>query len=260
MAIVKLKPKENAVFKAIAAQSKNYPDEPFVYKVKEGQLFLNSLPIAIDRTEHVEIIRSLADKRIIEADWLVVSDIDDVFTGAGFCDLAFGKEWAKPLYANYTMLDNPDEIDDYIFINIHPSAIEEIRGINGAVCIANLSPDKDPLAISVHCKSNKIDETYTIHTFRDQSRPSKIIFHAMKQENCGYPVYRKDLIPVTKKENGEDTIKEDENIRKIFLRNTTIREVLEPLIGLGSDYVLIRKDVKLTSSQYELIKAKAKGI
>ena len=260
MAAEKLTPKENAVFRAIAEQSKQYPDEPFVYKVKEGQLFLNSMPIAIDRTEHINIIHNLADRGIIEADWLVVSDIEDTFPGAGFCDLALGKEWAKPLYSSYTFLENPDDINDYIFINIHPSEIEEIRGISGTVCKANLESDKDPLAVSVHCESNKINASYTIHAFRDESRSSKIVFYAMEPDKLGDPVYRDELIDAIKKKNGKDAIKPGENIRKIFLQNRTICDVLGPIVELKSNYILIKKDAKLTRSQFELIKENADSI
>ena len=65
MSIRELDKMERAVFLAIVEQSKLYPDEPFAYDVKAGQIYIiNTLNVSIDRSEHMEIIRKLAEEDI----------------------------------------------------------------------------------------------------------------------------------------------------------------------------------------------------
>ena len=253
---------ERAVFLAIAEQSKLYPDEPFAYNVKAGQIYIaNTLKVLIDRSEHMEIIRKLAEEEIIDADWLVPDNtLSD--SSVTICSFARHRDWAENHFVSEQIIPGGQKYDDYYFINIHPSEIRAIRGTFTMVCVANILPAYDPLSLEVHCKTEEGCEVLTVPVFDDEKRPYKIVHYALNEskKRPGEEIDREELSKNIKDDEGKELIKPDANIPKIFSNNSTIKEILNPLVELGPDYILIKKDVKLSKLQYEAIKAKAKRI
>lgn len=242
--------KEKAVLLSIIEQSKRYPDEPFAYDVKEGQLFFNDMGIAIDRIEHLEIIRNLTSNGVIDADWLIPPEETLCNPELTICSFANNREWAQKQFASNLLVPYTEKYDDYCFVNIHPSEARTIKSAMTPACTANIAPATDPLALTIHCSSKKIDEDYIIHTLKDGGRPYKIISYALHYPNK----------TITREELDQNlSIGQDANIAKIFERNQTIKEVLSPLITLRASFIRINQNVELTWSQYKAIKAKANG-
>lgn len=262
MSIRELDKMERAVFLAIVKQSKLYPDEPFAYDVKAGQIYIiNTLNVSIDRSEHMEIIRKLAEEDIIDADWLVPDEaLSD--SGITICDFARHRDWAEEHFISEQIVSGGQKYDDYCFISIHPSKIEAIKDTFEIACVANIFPAYDPLSLEVHCKTGEGCEVLIVPVFDDEKRPYKIVHYALNEsrKRPGEEIGRGELSEKIRDDNGDELIKPDANIPKIFSNNSTIKEILSPLIELGSDYILIKQDVKLSSLRYEAIKAKAKRI
>ena len=249
--------KEKAVFWAIAEQSKRVPDEPFIYNVKEGQLFVAGKGVTLDRSEHLGILRKFEEDNVIDADWLVLPEMETSCPTNAICDFALNKDWSKK-FIMVLAAATSDDYADFFFINIHPSEIKTTIDTFTTVCTANIVSAPDPLALIVRCSQKDAnDEDYVIHTFKDGGRPHQTVAYALG--NPGRPIFRQELNEKVRGSKGEELIKPEANIAKIFERNSTIKNELSPLIELNAAYVLVKQNVKLTKTQLEAIMAKARS-
>ena len=242
---------EKAVFDAIVAQRKSGKviGDIFQYDLIEGQQYLHdkntSIKYAIDHGQQWNIIIRLAKDGIIKI------DIMNVYKG-GKIAWVFNTDWARK-YVQMSMSDE-DCYKKYgcrVFINI---SLMDIKVIYETCCPAykaTLSVDKtDSLTLIVNCAG------YNCHfkAFDNNGRPYQVFMYAYKRPG---KLIKSDVL--SKEVNG---VAEDEYMASgIFLKNTTIKEVLSDFVYLKEPHgIRVDKEAELTVERFKMIKTAAKSV
>ena len=258
---------EKAVLRAILKQRKarefsdarkmemlSNPDI-FIYDIKEGQLFIDGLKIfqkyEVGYAEQLKVIRDLAKREIIRADWVVNSGTADEpkYVLANNSDWVKNKFYGDEFLSDYYKAD----MENTYYINL---SMNEIKVIFDKY----LRKYKARLFIDCACLIVTCDnEKYRLPCLHEDERPYVIISFAM--EHLGKKISKEAVNKKLERENEDrdegdrySTIGDKVTFAKVFERNTTIRETLSPFIELKSKYMRIVEEAELSSEQLTLIK------
>ncbi|GEM_PF-6208804 len=243
--IMMFKDSDAAIFDTVVKQrNENYGEEPFIYSIKKGLEALkksgkaDELGIGIDQIR--DSIHSMANNRILNADWIVERKCLDPRTYKfAFHDPCY----MYNTYCGETVTDSEEEEEDRIFIDVTYKRIKDIRDNCIPKYQCALTYDDTEKRFVVKCK--ELGVAYIIKRINYGAQAAEVLRIALAESPN--PVTRGDLK------------KKDINVMKIsiatrvFDDNSVARNELKSFVKLTSSSITVHSVAVLTLAQIRAI-------